>query len=172
MPRNSEGVFYYTPNTEAIKDDIARSAHYNQRFEDVALDLNQVNPVATGGTGASTPAQARINLGITDPVTPPPGGGGTPVAGGDAATLQGYPASAFVQRVEIFGVNTVGTSAFLSCTLSSGLGSIRSANTLRPAGLTSGGTLALGPTGVVSGSWRSLGNCPPGGAGLFIKISA
>ena len=64
MPRNSNGQFYFDPGTEAVKDEVAYSAHVNQRNENIKADLNTPRPVLYGGTGASTAAQARTNLGV------------------------------------------------------------------------------------------------------------
>lgn len=64
MPRNSAGEFYLTAGTAAVRDQVAHSAHVNQRFADLQFDANFPRPLLVGGTGASTAAQARINLGV------------------------------------------------------------------------------------------------------------
>lgn len=69
MPRNAAGEFYLTPGTAAVRDQIAHSAHINQRFADLLFDANFPRPVLVGGTGASTPAQARVNLGVPETST-------------------------------------------------------------------------------------------------------
>lgn len=64
MPRNTNGEYYLPPGTEAVKDEIAYSAHVNQRLNDLRADANAPRPVIYGGTGASSAAQARTNLGV------------------------------------------------------------------------------------------------------------
>lgn len=82
MARNASGEFYYPPGTAAVPDGVARSAHVNQRFNELAQDANTPRPVLVGGTGSSTAAGARANLGVaakaesallagTDPFTSP-----------------------------------------------------------------------------------------------------
>lgn len=69
MPRNTAGEFYLTPGTAAVRDQIAHSAHVNQRFADLLFDANFPRPVLVGGTGASTAAGARDNLGVPETST-------------------------------------------------------------------------------------------------------
>ena len=64
MPRNTNGEYYLPPGTEAVKDEIAYSAHVNQRFNDLRADANSVRPVIYGGTGGGSAAQARTALGV------------------------------------------------------------------------------------------------------------
>lgn len=64
MGRNASGEFYYPPGTAAVPDEVARSAHVNQRFAELAQDANTPRPVLVGGTGSSTAAGARTNLGV------------------------------------------------------------------------------------------------------------
>lgn len=63
MARNASGEFYYPPGTAAVPDEVARSAHVNQRFAELAQDANTPRPVLVGGTGSSTAAGALANLG-------------------------------------------------------------------------------------------------------------
>lgn len=81
MARNASGEFYYPPGTAAVPDEVARSADVNQRFAELAQDANTPRPVLVGGTGSSTAAGARANLGIT-----PAAIGALPVAGKAADT--------------------------------------------------------------------------------------
>lgn len=64
MPRNSNGEYYLPPGTAAVKDEVAYSAHVNQRFEDLKADANTPRPVLYGGTGAGSASAARTNLGV------------------------------------------------------------------------------------------------------------
>lgn len=63
VPRDNAGQFYLTPNTQAVPGEVAYSAHVNQRFADLAYDANLARPITSGGTGATTAAMARKNLG-------------------------------------------------------------------------------------------------------------
>ena len=164
MPRASDGTFYYTPNTEAVKDDIARSAHYNQRFEDVAVDLNQVRTIQTGGTGATSAENARKNLKAA------PADIENPDRAADAAKLGGVAADKYLSREKAQGLNVIGAYAWLSCTEQVAFGNIKSASTLRIAGMTSSGGLHRG-TAFLDGTWKALGSCPANGATLFTKLT-
>lgn len=64
MPRNIAGIYSLPPGTEAVDGQIASSTAYNTVNADIANDLNAIRPVGSGGTGASTPVQARTNLGL------------------------------------------------------------------------------------------------------------
>lgn len=64
MPRNSSGVYSRPPGTTAIPNATISSSAYNTAMEDLTQDANAPRPVSAGGTGASTAAQARSNLGI------------------------------------------------------------------------------------------------------------
>lgn len=63
MPRNGSGVYGLPPGTPGVPDTPVESAPYNTFTADVEGDLNLPRPIVAGGTGASTAAQALINLG-------------------------------------------------------------------------------------------------------------
>ena len=64
MSRNGVGVYSYPAGTRGNPNTIIESAKYNSFIDDLAETLNSPTPITAGGTGASTAAQARINLGI------------------------------------------------------------------------------------------------------------
>lgn len=64
MPRDGSDVYSLPAGTEAVSGETASSADFNSLVEDIEADLNLDRPIAAGGTGASTAAGARSNLGI------------------------------------------------------------------------------------------------------------
>jgi hypothetical protein len=62
MPRDGSGVYSIPPGTDGIPDTTVESAKYNTFIHDVETDLNAARPIIAGGTGATTPADARANL--------------------------------------------------------------------------------------------------------------
>lgn len=65
MPRSGGGVYSPPAGTTAVTQTVIESAKYNAFVADVTADLNSPRPVVAGGTGASTAAGARTNLGGT-----------------------------------------------------------------------------------------------------------
>jgi hypothetical protein len=66
MARNLAGT-YSLPSGSLVTDgvdDILASQH-NTPLLDIAADLNTVRPIVAGGTGASTPAGALVEFGLT-----------------------------------------------------------------------------------------------------------
>lgn len=65
MPRSGAGV-YSLPAGSIVTDgqDIEATQH-NTPLNDIATDMNTERPIVAGGTGASTAAAARANLGVT-----------------------------------------------------------------------------------------------------------
>ena len=53
----------------AIDTDIDALGDITQEIIDCAAGLIHTTPITRGGTGATTAAQAKINLGITDGIT-------------------------------------------------------------------------------------------------------
>lgn len=86
MPRNANGEFYLSPGTAAVKDEVAYSAHVNQRFEDLKADANTPRPVLYGGTGASSASAARANLGVRAATDTPSLSGANTFAGSTVFT--------------------------------------------------------------------------------------
>lgn len=64
MPRNPSGVYAPPAGTFAVAGTTIESAKFNAFVQDMVADLNLDRPVAAGGTGASTSADARVNLGL------------------------------------------------------------------------------------------------------------
>ena len=65
MPRNGAFVFSKPAGTTPIDGDTVSAAPFNLLMDDFVADLNLARPIAVGGTGASTAADAMLNLGIT-----------------------------------------------------------------------------------------------------------
>ncbi|MRG66095.1 hypothetical protein GH789_12490 [Rhizobium pusense] len=68
MPRNGSGVYSKPAGTTAVPNTTIESAKFNQVVDDIAQDLNYPRPLTAGGTGATSAANARANLGIPDSV--------------------------------------------------------------------------------------------------------
>ena len=64
MPRNGSGVYSLPANSTAVTGETITAAVFNNPITDLAPDMNIDRPVAAGGTGASTAADARGNLGV------------------------------------------------------------------------------------------------------------
>lgn len=64
MPRDGAGIFSLTAGTVAVSGTPANSTHVNSRFADLETDQNTARPIVAGGTGASSAAVARTNLGL------------------------------------------------------------------------------------------------------------
>jgi hypothetical protein len=62
MPRDGLQQYSPPPGTEGIPNYTVESARYNAFVADVTQDLNLPRPVVAGGTGASTPDSALVNL--------------------------------------------------------------------------------------------------------------
>lgn len=164
MPRDANGQFYLTPGTEAVKDDIAYSAHVNQRFDDIAADLNLTRSVQTGGTGATSAQEARKNLGAA-PADP-----ANAALAADAAKLGGVEAAKYLQIERAQGLNVIGALAFMACSEAVAYGNLKAASKLQVSGITASGSRHVGAA-VLNGTWKALGACPAGGATLFTKVS-
>lgn len=65
MPRNGSGVYSLPAGTAAVNGLPAESADVNSRFNDLESDMNVDRPISAGGTGASSVADAKANLGIS-----------------------------------------------------------------------------------------------------------
>lgn len=63
----------------AITGQTITAAQHNSPLQDLAADANAARPIASGGTGATTAAEARTNLGVADlsDLTVTPTGGNT-----------------------------------------------------------------------------------------------
>ena len=63
MPRDGSGV-YAKPFPDVVSGTTIQSTVHNGTINDLALDNNTARPIVAGGTGATTAASARTNLGI------------------------------------------------------------------------------------------------------------
>lgn len=63
MPRDGANQYSIPAGTHGITDYTVESSKYNAFVDDIANDLNLARPIVAGGTGATTAAQALINLG-------------------------------------------------------------------------------------------------------------
>ena len=64
MPRNSAGQYTLPNGSVAVPGSIIYAATHNVPIQDIAFDLNVARPIGAGGTGATTAAAARSNLGV------------------------------------------------------------------------------------------------------------
>lgn len=64
MPRDGSGIFSKVAGTTAVSGTAIESAKYNSVIDDFATDANTPRPIVAGGTGATTAAAARTNLGL------------------------------------------------------------------------------------------------------------
>ena len=64
MARNGSGVYSLPAGYEATSGNTATASQHNTPLEDLETDMNTARPVVAGGTGASTAANARTNLGL------------------------------------------------------------------------------------------------------------
>jgi hypothetical protein len=64
MSRDGSGTYSLPANTLAVSGDAISSTKYNSLVQDLEADANVDRPIAAGGTGASTAAAARTNLGL------------------------------------------------------------------------------------------------------------
>lgn len=65
MPRNGSGVYGLPAAYLATTGTTITATQHNVPLTDIEADLNAARPVGAGGTGASTAAVARDNLGLT-----------------------------------------------------------------------------------------------------------
>ena len=64
MARDGSGNYTLPANTQAVSGDPISSTKYNTLVQDLEADANTDRPIVAGGTGASTAAAARTNLGL------------------------------------------------------------------------------------------------------------
>jgi hypothetical protein len=64
MPRNGSGVYQLPGTYEAVSGETIQAQQHNDPLEDLQGDANVARPVVAGGTGATTAADARTNLGV------------------------------------------------------------------------------------------------------------
>jgi hypothetical protein len=65
MPRDGSGIYTRPPGTNGVPDTTIESSKYNGFVADIETDANTPRPIVAGGTGATSAAQARANLGVT-----------------------------------------------------------------------------------------------------------
>lgn len=64
MPRNGAGVYSLPVGSTAVSGAQILAATHNTPIVDLAADANVARPLTAGGTGATSAANARINLGV------------------------------------------------------------------------------------------------------------
>jgi hypothetical protein len=65
MSRNLSGVYSLPAGSVAVDNTIIDPVAFNTMTADLETDANTARPIVAGGTGASTAAAARTNLGAT-----------------------------------------------------------------------------------------------------------
>ena len=64
MPRNGSGQYSLPAGSTVSNGDLSDATDVNTPLADIETDANTPRPVVAGGTGASTAADARTNLGL------------------------------------------------------------------------------------------------------------
>ena len=64
MARNGSGVYSLPSGNLAVSGQTISSTKANALWQDLEADMNVDRPIVAGGTGASTAADARTNLGL------------------------------------------------------------------------------------------------------------
>jgi hypothetical protein len=140
MPRNLSGVFSLPAGsivTDGV-DDILASQH-NDPLQDIEADMNMPRPVVAGGTGASTAANARTNLGL----------GTIATQNANAVSVTG----GSITGITDLAVADGGTGASTAANARTNLGAAASATTITAGdGLTGGGDLSANRTVAVDSS--------------------
>jgi len=62
MPRDGSNVYHIPLGTEGVPDTTIESAKYNAFAHDIERDLNTPRPIISGGSGATSPDGALVNL--------------------------------------------------------------------------------------------------------------
>jgi hypothetical protein len=65
MSRNGSGIYSIPPGSAAVDNTIIDPVAFNTLISDLETDANTARPIVAGGTGATTAAAARTNLGAT-----------------------------------------------------------------------------------------------------------
>jgi hypothetical protein len=65
MSRNGSGVYSLPAGSAAVDNTIIDPVVFNTLISDLESDANTARPIVAGGTGATTAAAARTNLGAT-----------------------------------------------------------------------------------------------------------
>lgn len=64
MPRSGSGAYSAPPSIRAEPNTTIRSAQFNGLMDDLVEEANNPRPLAYGGTGGTSQATARVNLGL------------------------------------------------------------------------------------------------------------
>ncbi len=64
MARNGSGVYSLPAGSTVTNGDISDASDVNTPLADIEADLNVARPIVAGGTGATSAADARTNLGL------------------------------------------------------------------------------------------------------------
>ena len=132
MPRSGGGVYSLPAGSTVVNGDTAVADDLNTPLQDIEADMNTPRPVVAGGTGASTAADARTNLGVT------------------LANLGGQAADPTLTALAAYNTNGLltqtGADTFTGRTISAGTGIT----------VTNGNGVSGNPTVAVSGNLASL----------------
>lgn len=64
MARDGSGTYSLPAGSTVTNGDVSDSSDINTPLQDIETDLNTARPIVAGGTGATTAADARTNLGV------------------------------------------------------------------------------------------------------------
>lgn len=64
MPRDGSNTYSLPAGSLATANTLATASTHNTPLQDIETDLNTARPIVAGGTGATTAAAARTNLGV------------------------------------------------------------------------------------------------------------
>lgn len=175
MPRSGGGVYSLPAGSTVANGDVSDATDLNTPLADLEADMNVARPIVAGGTGATTAADARTNLGLgtaaTKGVTGADSNAVTGTAGtdGQVATwnadgdVVGTAVASIVSTANVgtaaagLAYGAVGSLAFAYYTPESAVspGDTTSGANLYPANA-GDGAAAL----PLSGTWRCLGYIP------------